>query len=237
MRWFALLLICAAFVPSSIDAQGARGRRPSFPFPFVDEAGQDPDFQAFRHRVLAAVRARDPRIGEVMTPALRKKVGDWLALPRSTFIGDQEQREWGELEHALALGGAFTMTRGAVDGRREFCAPYVYAAFPNVAPRPIESTFGPYAIIGDQVPARAKPRPDAPVVTSLSWELVKAFGWLDADPQSRLQWAEVDLLDGRRGYVQEGQIRHPTDYRVCFAKIDGRWLMTAFGRGQYPAIQ
>lgn len=224
----ALALTADALAPNAAPMATQRQR---FPFPFVDEAGQDPALKLFRDRLLLAAKQRDAKIlAESMAPELRAREQAWLHPPFSNTIAY-------ETERALALGGSFTTVRGAVFGRREFCAPYVYATFPNVAPRPIVSTFGPYAIIGDRVPARAKPRPDAPVVTYLSWELVKAFGWLDADPQSRLQWAEVDLLDGRQGYVQEGQIRHPTDYHVCFARIDGRWLMTAFGRGQYPAIQ
>ena len=31
---------------------------------------------------------------------------------------------WAHLESALALGGSFTTTRGRVEQRREFCAPY-----------------------------------------------------------------------------------------------------------------
>jgi hypothetical protein len=193
-----------------------------FPFPFVDEAGQDPEFKAFRDRLERDVKEGDLQaLSAAMAPALRARWPGWL-----DTIAHHTAR-------VLPLGGAFTTTRGAVPGRREFCAPYVYGAFPNELPLAIEGEADPWAIIGARVPVRTQPRPSARVLTYLSWELVKADGWLNVPGPS--QWAEVDLLDGRRGYVQEGQIRQTTDFHVCFAKIDGRWLMTAFARGRYPA--
>jgi hypothetical protein len=218
----ALALTAHALAPNAAPMATQRQR---FPFPFVDEAGQDSEFKAFRDRLEEDLKRGDlQRLAAVMAQPLRAKWPDSLA-----SIAHHAGR-------ALALGGSFTTVRGAVFGRREFCAPYVYAAFPNVVPPPIRSTFEPYAIIGDRVPARAKPRPDAPVVMYLSWELVKDGSWYD-DAQRHVLWAQVTRLDGRVGWVQHGQIRHPTDYHVCFAKIDGQWLMTAFGRDRYPAIQ
>jgi hypothetical protein len=162
-----------------------------------------------------------------MSPTLKARENASLSPPFSNTIAY-------ETEHALALGGTFTTSRGAVPGRREFCAPYVYSAFPEELPRWLEGEENPWAIIGSNVPVREQPRPSARVLTRLSWELVKADGWRDADPKGRLQWANVTLPDGRSGYVQEGQIRPTTDYHVCFAKIDGRWLMTSFARDEYP---
>lgn len=200
-----------------------------FPFPLVDEAKQEPEFAAFRAGLLVAVKNRDPKaIAEAMSPALRDRQRGLFVPPFINTIAY-------ETERALALGGSFTTTRGAVFGRREFCAPYVYSAFPNVLPDALEGEVDPWAIIDAHVPVRAQRRPTAGVIAYLSWELVRASGWLDADPESRRRWAEVTLPDGRHGYVPEGKIQPPDDYHVCFAKIDGRWLMTAFERDQSPA--
>jgi hypothetical protein len=216
-------MVAAATAPDGVQRASVPRIR-HFPFPFVDEAGTDPEFKAFRDRLEENLKASNHQyLSDVMEPSLGAHWRGWLGT-----IAYQSQR-------ALALGGSFTTTRGAVPGRREFCAPYVYSAFPKEVPRSIEGEEDPWAIIGAHVPVRAQPRPSARVLTYLSWELVKADGWLDADPESHLRWVEVDLLNGRRGYVQEGQIRHNTDYHVCFAKIQGQWLMTAFARDKYPA--
>ena len=137
--------------------------RAVYPFPLVDQANQDPEFETFRNSLLAAVRKRDASaLRAAMDRELRNREQAWLVSPFSNTIAF-------ELERALALGGAFTETRGAVVGRREFCAPYVYAAFPNELPDFLEGEGDPWAIIGARVPVRALRSPSAPVVTYLSW--------------------------------------------------------------------
>jgi hypothetical protein len=221
---FAIVSLVLAIGVAPTGAQGTSGAQlRHFPFPFVDEAVRDPELRAFRDQLQRDLKVSNlTALAEAMVPSLRS---DWEgSLPTIAY---QAQR-------ALALGGAFTMTRGAVRGRREFCAPYVYAALPNDVPAAIDDEGVPWAIVGDHVPMRAQPQPTARVTAYLSWELVKTGTWYD-DPQRHLLWAQVHLPDGRAGWVQEAQIRNATDYHVCFAKIDGRWLMTQFARDQYPA--
>lgn len=243
-RRICALTAAVLVVAGPLAAQVRVGQRfqPSrqlrFPFPPVDEARLDPGFKAFRDRFIAAVKARDVSVVlKLMSPQLRSKLESWLSRPRSDFIGGAEQVDWGEFDRLLALGGSFTTWRGAVDGRREFCAPYVYSAYPSRIPAPIEGENDPWVIIKAHVPVRAEPSLKARVVTYLSYELVKADGWLGPDQENGLQWAEVALLNGREGYVREGDIRDPTDYHACFAKVDGQWLMTAFARDVYPAVR
>jgi hypothetical protein len=227
MRRFmlAILALGVAAGPGSADARRLQAQQiQHFPFPFVDEAKQEPEFQAFRDRLERRLKDGDLQgLAAAMAPSLRAHWEGWL--PTIAY----------NVGRILPLGGAFTTTRGAVPGRREFCAPYVYGAFPNEVPHAIQSTADPWAIIGARVAVRVEPRPSASVLTYLSWELVKADGWFEPDSRTHLQWARVDLLDGRRGYVQEGQIRPTTDYYACFARVDGQWLMTAWGRDRYPA--
>jgi hypothetical protein len=218
--------LSASLLSPGIGQHRAR-HNPHFSFQLVDEAAQDSDFKAYRDRLLQSVRNRDAKsLADSMSPELRTKEASWLAPPFSNTIAYETQR-------ALELGGSFTTTRGAMFGRREFCAPYVYSAFPKSLPSALEGETNPWAIIGSHVPVREERQPDARVLTYLSWELVKADGWYEGP--KNLQWAKVDLLDGRSGYVQEGQIRPTDDYHVCFAKIDGRWQMTRFARDEPPA--
>lgn len=228
--WTIAALISLCGLQGEPAAQSAPpGIRPVFPFPLVDQAKQDPEFAAFRDSLLAAARKRDASaLAASMDRELQSREHAWLSPPFSNTIAF-------EVERALALGGAFTETRGAVLGRREFCAPYVYGAFPNQLPDFLDGEGDPWAIVGSHVPVRAQRSPSARTVTYLSWELVKADAWLDADPESHLRWAEVTLPSGRSGFVQELQIRRTTDYHVCFAKIDGAWRMTTFARDQHPA--
>jgi hypothetical protein len=52
----------------------------------------------------------------------------------------------------LSLGGSFTASGSAQPGRREFCAPYVYSAFPTTLPPWIGGENLPWAVIREQTP-------------------------------------------------------------------------------------
>jgi hypothetical protein len=86
-----------------------------------------------------------------------------------TFWGDRPIGE--QLVAALSLGGSFTTTRGSVPGERQFCAPYVYSAFPaDYTERDREGN--PSVLIEKDVDVRSRPDDRAQVVAHLSYHLV-----------------------------------------------------------------
>lgn len=197
----------------------------------VDEAASDPSFQEFRESLLAAVRARDDA-------ALIRHVAPDVFL---SFGGPEQgagafrtewklwmetSPAWRELETILTHGGAF---REIGPGRRQFCAPYVYAVFPDDLQR-ID-----LAVLTPDAPLRAEPRDDAAVIRNLEYEIVSPSLFqppeLNADDGSVAEWLKVETTDGVTGYVREWNVRSPRQFRACFEMRDGAWQLTAFMSG------
>ena len=137
----------------------------------------------------------------------------------------------------LSLGGRFTTSRGAQPGRREFCAPYTYSAYPSQLNSIVEAMAGhddnpesdPWVILGERVPVLERPTASAPVVGYLSHTLVIPSR-AESPGSPRVRWREIFMPDGQTGWIPAEQIRNPADYHACFARIDGQWRMTAFNR-------
>lgn len=205
----------------------------------VDEAAQDPSFEAFRRNLVEAVRIRNGAfVIDSAVPELQKRFSGRLDLPSSAFAGGREASEWGELERLLALGGAFTATGGKERSRREFCAPYTYSSFPRSAlvmsfAGENENTEGtPWVIVGARVPVRVAPNDTARILTHLSYDLV-IMAAEEGPGSPPVRWRGVYTYDGWKGWVAADRVRDPRDWHACFAMIDGRWLMTDFSHGNF----
>lgn len=220
-----MLLACVGRGEVRVTAQGSPVQvRPA------DEAREDGSFATYRADLIRAISKRDAHaVLAFMAPDLARVWRSWLLTPRESFSGG-EQSTWDHLAQLLALGGTFTTTRGAVKGRREFCAPYVYSTFPW----PVPSGYGDsWVVLEADVPVHQGPDGSAPVLARLSHELVRAGGAVGPLPHGPF-WVSVELPDGREGYVRDAQIRSPTDYHACFAQIEGRWQMVRFARDITP---
>jgi hypothetical protein len=203
----------------------------------VDEARQDPSLEAVRKEVVTAVRAKDAkRLMPFITGAFvldgerrdgnRQRFGDWLmSVPHA--------EDWILLNRALSLGGAFTTTRGAVEGRREFCAPYVYARFPLWAdvPEIVQGETLPWAIVANQAEVHGRPDLKSPVIARLSYVMVQGANIDSPDPSDpRVRWQEIVFADNQQAYVRADTIQDPEGPSVCFAKVSDRWMVSAFDR-------
>jgi hypothetical protein len=201
-----------------------------FAFPPRDDAGRIPGLKSFRDRLLRAVKARDAQsVMAAVLPTVRARFENSLAIPRKQMAGKDHQ-DWQHLERLLTLGGGLTTTRGAVKGRTEFCAPYIYTDYPK--PEPVEFQYEghPWAVIADRVVVRAKPNGSSAALGYLSYELVK--GEFDLSPPTKpAQRFGVIMPDGREGWVLRELLRDPEDYHACFAEFDSHWKMTEFSRG------
>jgi hypothetical protein len=209
----------------------------------VDQAEHNPSLRAARERLLQAVKQRDAAfVIDMLAPGFRLQgVTDYATegLARGLRSTERElgagitHAYWRGLQGALTLGGAFSTTRGAQDGRDEFCAPYVYAAYPPSLPAALQGEGNPWVVLGEDVPLLVEPRYDALVVARLSYDLVKVT---NAEVRGELasSWTPVELADRRQGYVPSELVRDPDDYHVCLAAVGDRWLITAIGRGRSP---
>jgi hypothetical protein len=127
---------------------------------------------------------------------------------------------WDTLVEILRLGGSF---RDAGKGR-DFWAPYVYSNFPEDV-----DAFEYVAVTGENVNVRQKPDPASAVVSTLSYDLVKAP---EGPPQGRAgDWVRVVTPGGKEGFVSRRFLRSPVDYRAGFTKVKGRWMMSALVAG------
>ena len=184
----------------------------------VDEGPQDPGFQAFRRRLLEALRRHDKDfVMGLLDPAVKVSFGPddgpqgfaehWgLDRPASS-------RLWTELTTILSLGGRLQR-----DGdRTEFCAPYISTHFPD-GWDPLEYA----AIVASNVIVRSRPAPSAPAIARLSFDIVRT----EAPASETQAWMKIVTPDGHPGYVARRYVRSPIDYRACFLKQEsGRWVL------------
>lgn len=201
--------------------------------PPVDDGASDPGFSAYREKLLAAVRARDERaLIALVAPDIFLSFGGGeqgaSAFRTRWKLWSRDSEIWSELEEILTKGGAF---RDITAERRQFCAPYVFAAFPDEY-----DGFMNVAVTDPAEPLRAGPRDDAQVLATLSYEIVKPELFqppeLNHEDETKApEWRKVETFDGLTGYVREAAIRSPIDYRACFEPRDGSWAMTVYVAG------
>jgi hypothetical protein len=191
------------------------------PFLPVDEASAVPALFATRAALLDALRRSDA-----------EAIGRWLA---DEFNGTAVERRFtiealgkgGEmaagLSDALSHGGTFTNPT-----RKEFCGPYWASRPPDLSKLPDHLVFegSPWVVIVPASPVRARPSADAPIVGTLSLELVNVLPSEPTDPDGRF----VQLrFAGRDAFVARADVRDPDDLRMaCFQLIGERWALTTF---------
>ncbi|MBI3912114.1 MAG: SH3 domain-containing protein [Armatimonadetes bacterium] len=186
----------------------------------MDEGPQDRSFNLFRARLRRAAKRHDTRfVLRSLHPRVVSSFGGDVGVKdfqRFWNIDRPDSRLWRTLATILSLGGSFR----TYDGHRQFCAPYVYSRWPDEW-----DAFQYAAILGRNINVRTRPSLASPVVTRLSYDLVRIPRGI------RGVWVPVITPSGRRGYVYSRFIRSPIDYRACFEKLRGKWLMTALVAG------
>jgi hypothetical protein len=199
----------------------------------VDEGASDPEFRAYRERLLAAVRARDERaLIALVAPDIFLSFGGGEqgagAFRTTRKLWSRESEIWRELEEILTKGGVF---RVITEERRQFCAPYVFASFPEEY-----DGFMNVAVTEPAAPLHAEPRDDSKVLATLAYEIVKPALFQPPelnheDEHKTPDWRKVETFDGITGYIRESAIRSPLGYRACFEPRDGAWAMTVYVAG------
>lgn len=197
----------------------------------VDEAKKDASLLRFRAQLQAAIARHDVAALRSSTdPDIRHSFG--ADGGRQSFLArfgmegaasgqSQPSQLWTELGRVLSLGGALVSPT-------EFCAPYVFARFPEDL-----DAFAHVVVTAVAAPVRAQPAEDAPVLETLRYDIVRRDekGGAPTPAGTRAEWVRVLTPTGKSGYLHDRDLRSPTDYRACFHKDAGQWLLTTFVAG------
>jgi hypothetical protein len=220
-----LFLNLFVFAFSSAFAQSERKVLP------VDEGKSDASFSAFREQTLQAARRRDAKyILSIVDAKIHNTFGDSNGIQefKKMWKLDRPNSEfWDEFLAVLSNGGNFV--KEADMKYKMFQAPYTFTVFPDDL-----DAFEYHAIFGSNVNLRSRPEASAPIVASLSYNVVKVDFPNSVENKTRpndYQWLKVETLGGQKGFVQAKYVRSPIDYRAIFEKKNGKWKMTAFIAG------
>ncbi|HSE17217.1 MAG TPA: hypothetical protein VLB46_09185 [Pyrinomonadaceae bacterium] len=195
----------------------------------VDESNLDPSFQEFRNQLINAVRNRDKvfvltvlaqdiKNGYDIEPGVNEFRRRWRP-------SDPESSVWHVLTGVLAGGGSFN------NSHTQFCGPYFISQWPKVVQQLPKGTdtLDYVAITGKDVPVRRDAHVTAPVVATLSYDVVKSIPdsqILDRSTPGASSWVKVKTATGQEGFVLDSYIGGPLDYGVCFTKKNAKWMMT-----------
>src|SRR5262249_24942389 len=141
--------------------------------PPVDDAAKDPSFKAFRDTLIDAVKRKDTQfILSVVEPNIENDFGGGNGVEnfkaKWRLAKTAESKLWAELDRILSMGGTFRVE----EGKKSFWAPYVYSAWPDDFECGDDAQC--YAVTGDHINVRREPASTAPIVASLSYDIVKS---------------------------------------------------------------
>jgi hypothetical protein len=197
----------------------------------VDEAKNDPSFQLFRSDLLSAVKSHD---ADFLLGALHPAVENGYDIEKGVdeFTkrwkpSDPESSVWDVLSSILTGGGSFSER----DGHREFCGPYVVSQWSKVVQQlPKGSDSLDYVVItGQDVAVRRDPRVTGPIVTTLSYDVVKSVPnsqVLDRSTAGFSSWIKIKTPNGQEGFVPDSYIQGPMDFGACFRRTSGKWVIS-----------
>jgi hypothetical protein len=175
--------------------------------------------------MLKAVAAKDfKQLQPHVVPGIQLDFGGGRGVAEFGRRLARDAASWDELRWVLEHGGRF-----AKDGT--FSAPYTHTLeIGNL------DAFEGAAVVSENVPARAEPRPDAALVATLGREVVKVTDWRRTDKTpspfyNRRDWVKVELPDNRAAWVEAKYVRATADFRAGFAKQRGVWKMNYFLAG------
>lgn len=192
-------------------------------FPFIDEGKSDPQFALFRDNVVAAIKKQNydwvaNRIAEDVKFSFGAEDGksDLLA----TWRGTPEAKEhfMRELLTVLELGGQFK----TYDTRKYFVAPYVFSAWPDEY-----DAFEFVAVVGKDRAVFAGPDATLKPEAVLEYTILKR-----RYPSEAMEgWVNVEYETDKWGWIDEGSVRSPIDYRAFFEKRGGSYYLVTFVAG------
>ncbi|MBX7224038.1 MAG: SH3 domain-containing protein [Blastocatellia bacterium] len=208
--------------------QAARQRMKLLP---VDEGNRNGSFRQFRRELLHALHKRDKAfLRQHLSPLIMNGFGGSGGLQEFQETWHWEKPDsplWEELATTLRLGGRFS--NGT---QTEFNAPYVATEWEQVQKSLPDGPERFAALVAAQVPVYQTPARQAPVISSLSYEVVEVVEDPDSTgPLPAPEWQKIKLAPGQFGFVEGKFLRDPTGYRATFRKVGTIWKMTVFLAG------
>lgn len=197
----------------------------------VDEAKNDPSFQRFRSDLLAAVKRHDANfVLGALHPAvengydIEKGVDEFNKRWKPI---DPESSLWDVLTSILTGGGSFSER----DGHKQFCGPWVISQWSKVVQElPKGSDSLDYVVItGHDVAVRREPKSTAPILATLSYDVVKSVPnsqVLDRSTAEVSSWIKITTPKGQEGFVSSNYVQGPMDYGACFQRTSGKWVIS-----------
>jgi hypothetical protein len=195
----------------------------------VDEGPEDPSFAAFRRELLTALQTRDERfVLSIVDPNIKNGSDTERGLAELRKLWELDQPDsalWDELTTVLKMGGSFRLSK---EEGKEFCAPYVTSEWPTVFDKLPQDAFLSYYVITEKdLAMRAEPNSNAPMVATLTYDVVKVDSALN-EPTERSGFMRIITLNGQVGYVPDETVRSASEHHAVFKKVKGKWLMTVF---------
>jgi hypothetical protein len=232
-RVLGMLLVLTATLASLADGQPARlpathATRKLTP---LDAARDDASLRALRD---ALRKAADSKVVARLQPLLASHVRidyDRALTPAEVvdeirgYSSSEQALFWQDLREAVNLG----FVR---QGMTEACAPYVVFQLSERALSDAE----PIGIIAAGVRVRREPSVTAPVIDTLSYEVLERGPEAPraASPgqfSGQYQWYQVRTPKGALGWVASKYLRVGGDRRFCFTKEHGRWKLGSWAIG------
>ena len=190
----------------------------------VDEAVQDSSLMLFRLRLIEALVERDTAFVYAHVAPEAKFSFDAIngigGLKMLWQPGDPESKFWVTMAGVIGAGGVYESSPGYSDAEATFIAPYYFSAFPD------EYDGFEYAVVvGERVRVRSTPDTDSEILAALSYDIVR----LVQHPSDG--WAQIELADGKEGFMAARYLKSPIGYRAGFEKVNGRWRLFFFLAG------
>ncbi len=218
-----------AALPDTLPTYQAEAEGKLYP---VDEAPLDTAFFVFREQLRESVRNKDVMAVLSMIDT-NIQIGFGAENGQSAFVkqwelGTPEQNAasplWQILGDVLDKGGTFTLDADV------FFAPYVYSTWPEQYD-PFEYA----ALTGEGVRLRSQPGLKSQVLATISYDIVRVLTFGEEDDVidgKAYTWDQVELSDGKQGYIYGQFLYQPVNWRAGFQRgTDGRWLMNMFLAG------
>jgi len=188
----------------------------------VDAGAKDASWLQFHKRLVAAVEQRDLKfLLSILDPKVRNSfekpdgvksfVEQWdLDTPAKA----KDSPLWNEMRSMLRFGAAPVEAAG---GERLLCLPYVAVTFP-----PSIDPFLYAAVVTVDAPVFGKPSSQAPIIATVSHQIVGVEEWdLEDDVKSPQRWVRVVLKTGI-GYMASEHVRSAIEARACFTRSRGK---------------
>jgi hypothetical protein len=183
----------------------------------IDDAQRDSGFRSYVGKLRSAVEARDggalrKLVDEEVVVGPDKDDKGWAKFAAKWRPEDKGGSPlWAVLADLISLG--FVREHPTV-----YLSPYLVWRFP----RNLDPSMH-LVITRDKAALRESPSVDAPVVARLSFDIVRRLG--DGDDKGFVQWAHVETLDGKSGWVNARDAMSPAMPRAQFGQRRGRWLL------------